>query len=426
MHCAAAADLEFCERYPEVARRINAEVPGEMASECSLRNIRLIHISTDAVFDGLKDGSYSESDKPQPGSVYASTKYAGEQAVLRANPYAIVARVNFYGWSLSGGRSLGEFFVKQFEPGAAVKGFTDVTFCPTFVNDLGEALMQAARIRACGARTMSSGPEAMTKYEFGVAIARKFGYDESLISPQSVEEFGLAARRSHNLRLANSQVIHRPGHFPPRFLHRARQVPRAVPGGFSTANPELSTSDAGRRLAETGRLGDGPAAGTAARGNMEFKIGKHLVGPSQPTYFIADIAANHDGSLDRARMLIRLAREAGADAAKFQNFRAPKIVSDYGFRHMDSQVSHQAAWKRPVFEVYEGASLSFEWTPVLSEECAKAGIDYFTSPYDYEAIEHVAPYVPAFKIGSGEIDWIEALEHMAAKGEADPPGDRGR
>ena len=148
---------------------------------------------------------------------------------------------------------------------------------------------------------------------------------------------------------------------------------------------------------------------------MEFKIGRRLVGPSQPTYFIADIAANHDGSLDRARMLIRLAREAGADAAKFQNFRAPKIVSDYGFRHMDSQMSHQATWKRPVFEVYERASLSFEWTPALSEECAKQGIDYFTSPYDDEAIEHVAPYVHAFKIGSGEIDWIEALEHMAEK-----------
>jgi sialic acid synthase SpsE len=149
---------------------------------------------------------------------------------------------------------------------------------------------------------------------------------------------------------------------------------------------------------------------------MEFKIGNRLVGPSQPTYFIADIAANHDGSLDRARMLIRLAKEAGANAAKFQNFRAPKIVSDYGFSHMGSQVSHQATWKKSVFEVYQGASLPFEWTPILKQECESAAIDYFTSPYDYEAIEHVAPFVPAFKVGSGEIDWIEALEHMAEKG----------
>jgi N-acetylneuraminate synthase len=149
---------------------------------------------------------------------------------------------------------------------------------------------------------------------------------------------------------------------------------------------------------------------------MEIQIGNRKVGPNHPTYFIADIAANHDGDLDRARRLIRLAKQAGADAAKFQNFRAPKIVSDYGFKHMNSQVSHQASWKRSVFEVYQGASISFEWTPILKHECESAGIEYFTSPYDTEAIEHVEPYVAAFKVGSGEIDWIEALEHMAAKG----------
>ena len=67
---------------------------------------------------------------------------------------------------------------------------------------------------------------------------------------------------------------------------------------------------------------------------MTLKIGNHPIGKDHPTYFIADIAANHDGSLERAKLLIRLAKEAGADAAKFQNFQAPKIVSDYGFTHM--------------------------------------------------------------------------------------------
>jgi len=149
---------------------------------------------------------------------------------------------------------------------------------------------------------------------------------------------------------------------------------------------------------------------------MDIKLNDRLIGPNQPTYFIADLAANHDGDLERAKMLIHLAKAAGADAAKFQNFQASKIVSDYGFRHMGGQVSHQAAWKSSVFEVYEAASVPFDWTPVLKEECDKAAMDYFTSPYDYEAIEYVYPYVPAYKIGSGEIDWIEALEHMASKG----------
>lgn len=149
---------------------------------------------------------------------------------------------------------------------------------------------------------------------------------------------------------------------------------------------------------------------------MEFKIKNRPIGPHQPTYFIADIAANHDGSLERAKKLIRLAKEAGADAAKFQHFQAPKIVSEYGFTHMNAQVSHQAAWKKSVTQVYAEASLPQDWTPLLKEECDKAGIDFFTSPYDYDSIEHVDPYIPAYKVGSGEIDWLEALEHMASKG----------
>ena len=143
---------------------------------------------------------------------------------------------------------------------------------------------------------------------------------------------------------------------------------------------------------------------------MDIKIGDRFVGENHPTYFIADIAANHDGSLERAKYLIRLAKQAGADAAKFQNFRASKIVSDYGFRSMGSQQSHQSTWKKSVFEVYKGASIPFEWTPELKAVCDEVGIDYFSSPYDFEASDMLDPYVPAYKIGSGEITWLEAME----------------
>lgn len=148
---------------------------------------------------------------------------------------------------------------------------------------------------------------------------------------------------------------------------------------------------------------------------MDIKIGDRLIGENHPTYFIADISANHDGDLERAKMLIRVAKESGADAAKFQNFRAPKIVSDYGFKSMGGQISHQASWKKSVFNVYQDASLPFEWTPILKKECDKAGIDYFSSPYDFEAIDMLDPYVSAYKIGSGDINWLEALEHIAHK-----------
>lgn len=148
----------------------------------------------------------------------------------------------------------------------------------------------------------------------------------------------------------------------------------------------------------------------------QIKIAERLIGEGQPTYFIADIGANHDGSLDRAKRLIRLAAEVGADAAKFQNFRAPEIVSDYGFSHMSSQVSHQANWNRSVFEVYQAASIPFEWSAELGEECSQAGIHYFSSPYDFAAVDQLEQYFPAIKIGSGDITWLEIIERIASKG----------
>ncbi len=149
---------------------------------------------------------------------------------------------------------------------------------------------------------------------------------------------------------------------------------------------------------------------------MEIKVNQSTIGSQHPVYFIADIAANHDGDLERAKELIRLAKECGADAAKFQNFQAAKIVSDHGFKSLGGQQSHQAKWKKSVFEVYQGASVPFEWTPELKKVCDEAGIDYFSSPYDFEAVDMLDPFVPAHKIGSGEINWIEALEYIAKKG----------
>jgi N-acetylneuraminate synthase len=147
-----------------------------------------------------------------------------------------------------------------------------------------------------------------------------------------------------------------------------------------------------------------------------LRIQDKSIGPGYPTYFIADIAANHDGDLQRACDLIHQAAEAGADAAKFQHFKAETIVSDTGFRKLGGQQSHQSKWKKSVFEVYRDASVSLDWTPVLKETCDKAGIAFFTSPYATDLVDHIDPYVPAYKIGSGDITWIEMVEYIAGKG----------
>jgi sialic acid synthase SpsE len=147
----------------------------------------------------------------------------------------------------------------------------------------------------------------------------------------------------------------------------------------------------------------------------KIKIGNKIIGNDEPLYFIADIAANHDGDLQRAFKLIELAKEAGADAAKFQNFLAPKIVSKKGFENLQGKLSHQASWKKSVYEVYEDASVPYDWTSKLKEKCDSVGIEYFTSPYDIETVDYIDKYVNAFKIGSGDITYIKIIEHMLKK-----------
>ena len=204
VHCAALANLEACEADPRLAQKINTIVPGELAALCARQNIRMVHLSTDAVFDG-QQGNYLETDSPNPLSVYARTKLEGEQAVARANPDAIIARVNFYGWSLGGTRSLAEFFVNHLSAGKPVRGFTDVFFCPLEAGELAELLVLMVRSGLSGL-FHSVSRECLSKFEFGKAIADCFGFDGSLVQPSSWKDAGLVAARSPDLTLNTGKL----------------------------------------------------------------------------------------------------------------------------------------------------------------------------------------------------------------------------
>jgi dTDP-4-dehydrorhamnose reductase len=201
VNCAAMADIDVCEEQPDLARRSNAELPAQLAKACADRGIRLVHISTDAVFDGGKDSFYTEDDAPNPINVYSRTKIEGERAVLQNNPDAIVARVNFYGWSLGGRRSLAEFFYNNLANNKSMSGFTDVIFCPMFVGHTSRLLLAMLEKGLKGLYHVV-GNQAMSKYQFGVELARKFGLRESEISPKSILSSSLTARRSNNLSLS--------------------------------------------------------------------------------------------------------------------------------------------------------------------------------------------------------------------------------
>ena len=151
------------------------------------------------------------------------------------------------------------------------------------------------------------------------------------------------------------------------------------------------------------------------RWNSEIFISGREISIDSPAYFIADIASNHDGSLSLAKELIYMAKDAGADAVKFQHFEADKIVSDYGFSHLKKQLSHQSAWKKSVYEVFKECECNRSWTEELSETASKAGITFMSTPYDIAALELLDKYVPAYKIGSGDITWTSFIEDVSKK-----------
>jgi dTDP-4-dehydrorhamnose reductase len=196
IHCAALANVDACEADPALAHKLNSALPAKLAACVARGGARLAHISTDAVFDGRR-GGYTEEDPPHPLGVYGRTKLEGERRVAEADPEAIIARVNLFGWSLSGRRSLAEFFFYNLNAGKPVHGFTDVFFCPLLANDLGQILLGMLERRMSGLYHVVSR-EGVSKYDFGL--------DESLISPSSVEAAGLAASRSPDLTLRSDKL----------------------------------------------------------------------------------------------------------------------------------------------------------------------------------------------------------------------------
>jgi N-acetylneuraminate synthase len=150
------------------------------------------------------------------------------------------------------------------------------------------------------------------------------------------------------------------------------------------------------------------------RWKNELRLANHCIDSNHPTCFIADIGSNHDGDLRRAQDLIFLAKEAGANVAKFQHFHAESIASDFGFRHLPP-VRLLEGLTRPIYEIYQEAAMKRDWTPVLAETCRKAGITFLTTPTSPELVAEVDRYVPAFKVASGDLTWTQLIERMAAR-----------
>ncbi|HEY4718015.1 MAG TPA: SDR family oxidoreductase [Anaerolineales bacterium] len=205
INCAALTDLDVCERQPELARRLNAELPGRLAAETAKRGMDFLQVSTDAVFDGVK-GDYREEDAPNPLSVYGRTKRLAELAVKAAHPQVLIVRPNISGWSIQGDHSIAEFFYNNLVARKPVQGFTDRYFCHLHVSDLATIMLELLEKNIRGLfHTVSA--DSMSKYEFGVAVAQRFGLDANLIHAADSSQSRSIAPRALNLTLKTTNLV---------------------------------------------------------------------------------------------------------------------------------------------------------------------------------------------------------------------------
>jgi dTDP-4-dehydrorhamnose reductase len=204
IHCAAAADVDWCEANPEEAYRINADAPRRLALLASELGALLVFISTDSVFDG-RDGPYDESREPSPVNVYGKTKLAAEAFVTAGAPASLVLRTNFIGWSPSGRRGLAEWVLSRLESGQPVPAFFDVRFSPLLATDFADLVLDMIDARLRGLYHVTAS-DSCTKYEFAMSLARHFGFDPAGVRRSSIREAGLPADRPRDTSLVTQKV----------------------------------------------------------------------------------------------------------------------------------------------------------------------------------------------------------------------------
>ena len=205
INCVAVASHEACEADPENAQTVNADFPAVWALAAADTGARFLHVSTDAVFDGASAELYTETDATNPESVYGMTKVRGEQAVLAANPDAVVLRANFFGWSRNTKTGILDFFVNAFTAQIPITGFEDYVVSSLYMGDLADAMMALVNGGASGVfHTVASTPRS--KYDFGQMVATTSGLlSDSMTAGSLADATGLAPR-GHNLALSTAKI----------------------------------------------------------------------------------------------------------------------------------------------------------------------------------------------------------------------------
>lgn len=199
----ALASLADCENQPDEARWLNAEIPKYLARKTSSREIKLVHISTDAVF-GDSNEYRDEETLPKPLTKYGQTKWIGEQCVIAEDKNALVCRINIVGLHPKS-KSLSDFFYSKAIANEPMNGFTNIYFTPLRVNTTSKLILELVNKGANGIYHVVSSKK-ISKYEFGLDFLKSLKLNYLLLSPVPYDSLNNSINRCLDLSLSNSKI----------------------------------------------------------------------------------------------------------------------------------------------------------------------------------------------------------------------------
>lgn len=204
VNCAAITEVEKCEKENDKAKLVNSILPEIIANVCKLMRIKFVQISTDHLFNGEK--SFYQEDNPiSPLNNYGITKAQAEISVLNENPEALLIRTNFFGWGTSYRDSFSDWIIKSLRESKVIKLFSDVYFTPIYIEELINIIHILIEKNKQGIFNIVS-KERISKFEFGIKIAKIFKYPLTLISPISIDEIDFLVTRPKDMSLSTAKI----------------------------------------------------------------------------------------------------------------------------------------------------------------------------------------------------------------------------
>ncbi len=203
IHCAAIVNVDACEIHPDYAEIVNVIMTENIAWLCQEKHVKMIYISSDAVYSGEKEGLNREDDIPAPISIYGKTKLAAEEMVLK-HPGTLALRTNMYGFNYREKLSFGEWLLKSLAEAAELNMFFDILFSPLLVNHLVDLIEKCIEKDLTGLYNAGC-TGAISKYDLGVAFSKTFNLPND-IKRGSMQDFQFKAPRTKNMSLDNSKI----------------------------------------------------------------------------------------------------------------------------------------------------------------------------------------------------------------------------